>query len=560
MSTDFSTKIRASIAIVLFALMPIQAFAETVNENNQSSRQGSGYMARQESVNGIFDAISAAMRKPFILSKLAVRKKVTGEFDLSRPKDVLVSLSEQLGLIWYSDGQAIYVYDATEMRNAVIVLRNTSFSTVESFLKNSGLHDPRFPLRSDNRNATFYVSGPPIYVDLITSTAKYLDQKNDTFDGREIIAVIQLHNTFVEDRSFKYRDEKIVIPGISTVINKIISTAPTAGRSMQVVPRKPVKSELDTSDLPQDLLDSYAHEDAMAAVNIAHTDSEVSVIAEPGTNSILVRGSPQQVEYIRSLAKTLDVAKRHIELSVWIVDLQKEAFDNLGVQWNGNLNVGGNLGISLNGGTSTIDGASFMVTALALSEKKKANIVSRPMLLTQENIPAIFDNSRTFYASLVGERTAQLENVTYGTSVSVLPRFTANGEIEMMLNVEDGSQFDTTKTNDSTLPEVGRTNISTIARVPKGKSLLIGGYTHDERSTVEGKIPLLGDIPLLGKLFQYSRDQESSMVRVFLIQPREIDAPLSPDAHTMINDIRKDLGNDQLQNWMTNYLDSQKWR
>lgn len=327
-----------------------------------------------------------------------------------------------------------------------------------------------------------------------------------------------------------------------------------------MVPRKQVKAELDTFDLPQNLLDSYAHEDAMAAANIARDASEVSVIAEPGTNSLLVRGSPEQFEYIRNLAKTLDVAKQHIELSVWIVDLQKEAFDNLGVQWSGNLNVGGNLGISLNGGTSTIDGASFMVTALALSEKKKANIVSRPMLLTQENIPAIFDNSRTFYASLVGERTAQLENVTYGTLVSVLPRFTANGEIEMMLNVEDGNQFDTTKTNDSTLPEVGRTNISTIARVPKGKSLLIGGYIHDERSTVEGKIPLLGDIPLLGKLFQYSRDRESSMVRVFLIQPREIDAPLSPDAHTMINDIRKDLGNDQLQNWMTNYLDSQKWR
>ncbi|WP_319802526.1 secretin N-terminal domain-containing protein, partial [Candidatus Symbiopectobacterium sp. NZEC135] len=264
-------------------------------------------------MNGIFDAISAAMRKPVILSKLAARKKVTGEFDLSRPQDVLVSVSEQLGLIWYSDGQAIYVYDATEMRNAVIVLRNTSFSVVESFLKNSGLHDPRFPLRSDNRNATFYVSGPPIYVDLITSTAKYLDQKSDTFDGRESIAVIQLHNTFVEDRSFKYRDEKIVIPGISTVINKIISTGPTAGRSM-------------TSDLPQDLLDSYAHEDAMATSNISHNASEVNVIAEPGTNSLLVRGSPEQVEYIRNLAKTLDIAKRHIELSVWIVDLQKEAF------------------------------------------------------------------------------------------------------------------------------------------------------------------------------------------------------------------------------------------
>lgn len=62
------------------------------------------------------------------------------------------------------------------------------------------------------------------------------------------------------------------------------------------------------------------------------------------------------------------------------------------------------------------------------------------MVLTQENIPAIFDNSRTFYTQLIGERSVELQHVTYGTSVNVLPRFTDADEIEMMLNVEDGSQ------------------------------------------------------------------------------------------------------------------------
>ncbi|CNF34655.1 type III secretion system outer membrane ring subunit SctC [Yersinia kristensenii] len=541
-------KIKLSIVALLFVLMPTPAFTEVVNE--------SGYIARQESVNGIFDAISSVMKKPVILSKLAARKKITGEFDLSHPQNALVTVSQELGLIWYSDGQAIYFYDASEMRNAVIMLRNISFNTLESFLKNSGLFDPRFPLSSDNHNAIFYVSGPPIYVDLITSTARYLDQKTETFNGQESIAVIAVQNTFVEDRAYNFRQERMVIPGMANVINRIIGSGQLIPTTIKASLRgKEAESGLDTSDLPQDVLESYMEIDGRTPPE----QNSVNVIADPGSNSLLVRGSPEQVEYIRSLAKTLDFPKRHIELSVWIVDLSKEAFDNLGVQWTGNLNVGGsNLGISLNGGSSTIDGASFMVTALALSEKNQANIISRPMILTQENTPAIFDNSRTFYASLVGDRVAQLDNVTFGTSVSVLPRFTQNGEIEMMLNVEDGNQFDNTRGGD--LPDVGRTNISTIARVPKGKSLLIGGYTHDEKSSVAGKIPLLGDIPLLGSLFRYTRDRESSMVRVFLIQPREIEGPLSPDAHTLIADMKKGLDSDQLQNWMNNYLDSQKWR
>ncbi|MGL5967292.1 MAG: type III secretion system outer membrane ring subunit SctC [Kluyvera sp.] len=541
------------IAALMTTIIPNTGMANTSAEQ--------GYVARNEGIKGIFDALSSAMHKPIVISKIAARKKISGEFDMSRPEQVVDAVANQLSLIWYNDNQAIYIYDSSEIRNAVIVLKNTSLNVVVNFLKSSGLYDTRYPIRADNRSQTFYVSGPPIYIDLIGNTAKFLDRKSDGFDGRENLAVIPLFNTFVDDREYTYRSDKITIPGIASVVNRVMSNGDVPGGVVQTSPRKEDEPLLLNS-FPGDTNESDAGE-------IRHVDTEtkalptghgMSIIADPGTNSLLVRGSAEQVSYIRNLVNSLDIPKRHVELSVWIVDLQKEAFNNLGVEWSGSINVGNSFGLSLNGGSSTIDGASFMAAALALSEKNKANIVSRPMILTQENIPAIFDNSRTFYSKLVGERTAQLENVTYGTLVSVLPRFTENGEIEMMLNVEDGNQFDNARTGTDDLPEVGRTKISTVARVPKGKSLLIGGYTRDEESKVEGKIPLLGDIPWLGQLFSYKRDRGSNMVRVFLIQPREIDGPLAPDAHSQIAEMKKDFSRDDLQNWMTNYLDSQKWR
>ncbi|WP_395490282.1 type III secretion system outer membrane ring subunit SctC [Cedecea davisae] len=557
MTVQWHNKVGVLLAALLVFSSPQVALADQQNDQ--------GYIARDEGVKGFFDAISSVMKKPVVISKIAARKKISGEFDLSRPPKVLGAVAEQLSLIWYDDGQAIYIYDASEIRNTVIVLRNTSFNVIKSFLKDSGLYDERYPLRSDNRNSTFYVSGPPIYIDLISNAAKFLDQKSDGYDGRENLAVIPLFNTFVEDREYRYRDQKIIIPGISSVVNRIMSNGASPGGSVQVTPRKVVptasaEDEMLLGSFPEGGANEQAIQQLDSQVRTPPTGNGMSIISDPGSNSLLVRGSAEQVAYIRNLVHSLDIAKRHIELSVWIVDLQKDAFENLGVQWTGNLNVGSNLGISLNGGTSTIDGASFMVTALALSEKKKANIVSRPMLLTQENIPAIFDNSRTFYSKLVGERTAQLESVTYGTLVSVLPRFTESGEIEMMLNVEDGNQYDDTRMTADDLPEVGRTNISTVARVPRGKSLLIGGYTRDEETKVEGKIPFLGDLPWVGSLFRYKRDRTSNMVRVFLIQPREIEAPLSPDAHTLIGEMKDDFSSNRLQNWMVNYLDSQKWR
>ncbi|VEB43321.1 type III secretion system outer membrane pore InvG [Chromobacterium violaceum] len=198
---------------------------------------------------------------------------------------------------------------------------------------------------------------------------------------------------------------------------------------------------------------------------------------------------------------------------------------------------------------------------MAMTSKKKANVVSRPVVLTQENIPAIFDNNRTFYAKLEGERSVDLQHVTYGTLISVLPRFAADGQIEMSLSIEDGSQArapDYSSDNkDAGLPEVGRTRISTVARVPQGKSLLIGGFTRDASERGEGKVPLLGDLPLVGGLFRYQSAKQTNTVRVFLIQPREIDDALTPDASDLSADLvrRAGIETDPLQQWVRNYLD-----
>lgn len=526
----------------------------------------SGYIAHQENIKGLTDALSSRMNKPIIISKMVAGKKITGDFDLQDPQAFIERLSEQLGLIWYHDGQAIYLYDASEMRNAMIVLRNVSLSTVKGFLDKSGLYDKRYPLRSDSVSPTFYLSGPPVYVELVTNTAKLLDEKSNDLDGRSKVASIPLFNTFVEDRNFSYRDDKVSIPGVASVIRQLLNGSDQGGDVIAPVVSPMVTPELGSPS--ENLRDFPGTTKAKPFSPMTNLESAVrerpstagfKIVANPGTNSLLVKGSTEQISYVRDIITTLDQPKRHIELSVWIVDLQKDALDQLGVDWKGGVNVGGNLGVSLNGGSaSTVDGASFMASILAMSQKNQANIVSRPMVLTQENIPAIFDNSRTFYTKLIGERSVELQHVTYGTSVNVLPRFTEADEIEMMLTVEDGSQV--TNSDEATLlPEVGRTNISTIARVPRGKSLLIGGYTRDESSEGEGKIPLLGDLPLVGGIFKYNKSRTANMVRVFLIQPREIDAPMKQDASDLVADMRKDLAKPELQDWMRNYMDSQKW-
>ncbi len=112
----------------------------------------------------------------------------------------------------------------------------------------------------------------------------------------------------------------------------------------------------------------------------------------------------------------------------------------------------------------------FLLQIDALNKKGNGHIVSRPVLLTQENIPALFDNNTSFYAKLQGERIATLEQVTYGTMVSVMPRISAGNNVEMEVSIEDGAENRDSMGKTSSvegLPAVNRTSINTVARIAK---------------------------------------------------------------------------------------------
>ncbi|WP_097139889.1 MULTISPECIES: type III secretion system outer membrane ring subunit SctC [unclassified Pseudomonas] len=522
------------MAIALSCLSPVLALAAV-----DVVRPGEGYVARQESLRAFFDALSAPLGKPIVVSQAVARRSISGEFSFSDAQQTLQRITQQMALIWYSDGQTLYMYEAAEAKSKVISLNTITVDKLTSFLRRSGLFDPRYPLRNDGLR-TFYVSGPPLYVDLVMQAAQFMDSQGaDLQLGQQRIGVIHLRNTFVGDRTYELRDQSIVVPGIATSIEVLLK-----GEKLDVEVEVSKEGRGAMPDFP---LRGLAGPESVDGLNerprvIARDSLSVSgagnirVVAYPDTNSLLVKGLPEQVRFIENLVSALDEPKRHIELSLWIIDLQKNNLNELGVDWKGSFSIGSSISGSLNGGSlSTLDGNSFVAAVSALEETKRAKVVSRPVVLTQENVPAIFDNNRTFYTQLIGERSVSLEQVTYGTLVSVLPRISGSGEIEMDLNIEDGSEVDTPRDRGSnpganSLPTVGRTRISTVARVPRGKSLLVGGFTRDESGEQIRKIPVLGSIPFLGKLFSYRQKRDSNTVRVFLIQPKELYASLEPGA------------------------------
>ncbi|OAT51370.1 type III secretion system outer membrane ring subunit SctC [Providencia heimbachae] len=487
------------------------------------------FVANNIAVGKVFEAVADRLNKPIILSKLAAQKRVTGNFNLANADEMFKALTRRIALVWYDDGAGIYVYDNSEMRSSIIPTNGVNSNQVLSYIQRNGIYDGRFPVRSQGGDSLLFVSGPPLYVELIKAAALYLNEqvkKEEMVSGE--VAVVPLKHASVTDRSYSLRGQSVTVPGMLTVISALFKNSGDSIEETLKIQPTPFNSTGDSID---DLMDAPIGEAVSTnqkkiLVNRGLTSGRAfSLVAHPDSNSLIVKGSQEQIRYVRQLVNTLDMRRRQVELSLWIIDITRSELDNLGVNWEVGTFKTGRGSVAFNRSTLS-NSQEFLLQIDALSKSGNGHIVSRPVLLTQENIPALFDNNTSFYAKLQGERIATLEQVTYGTMISVMPRISAGQSVEMEVNIEDGaeSRDSSGKTsNVEGLPAVNRTSINTVARIAKDSSLLIGGYTREQYIENESKIPFLGDIPFVGGLFSHSSINHQKMVRLFLIQPRLLD-------------------------------------
>lgn len=400
---------------------------------------GDSYQAQDESLHTFFTALSVPLGQPVVVSQAAARKRISGMFDLDSAQQILETTALQQGLIWYSDGQVLYLYDADEAKSSVVALRHISVEMLRGFMRRSGLDEARYPLRESGAR-TFYVSGPPNYVDQVLRLAQLMDrQRAELRLGQQMIGVVQVLNTHVADREYAMGEKTVTVPGMATMVETLLN------------------AERKTSSPEQPAL---------------LADEGMSVLAYPDTNSLLIKGKPAQLSFIERLVAELDVPKRPIEVSLWLVDVDREELKKVGMA----LHKGA--APSQTRVMAPVEDNAFMSRIAALEQRRRAKVVALPVILTQENVPAVFQDNQTFYLPRSGEDD-EWHPLIYGTQVSVLPRFAEGREIEMLLSIDDGHQLGTGLNHEQRLAGVGRVGVSSVVRVAPGNRLLVGDFQRN---------------------------------------------------------------------------------
>jgi type III secretion protein C len=168
-------------------------------------------------------------------------------------------------------------------------------------------------------------------------------------------------------------------------------------------------------------------------------------------------------------------------------------------------------------------GNSLVARVTALSQTGDARIVSRPRIVTMNNVGAIITNTKEFNIKVAGERQADLFSVSYGLDMQVTPSVVGDSklpEFRLLVQIQDGNSQVASVDG---IPVITRSTLNTQSLIRQGDSLLIGGYVVDEVSSGQDKVPFLSDIPVIGWLFGERRNSRRRTERLFLITPRLVD-------------------------------------
>ncbi|MGR5321743.1 type IV pilus secretin PilQ [Vibrio alfacsensis] len=305
-------------------------------------------------------------------------------------------------------------------------------------------------------------------------------------------------------------------------------------------------------------------------------EGNISMLSERGkmtiderTNSLLIRELPENIAVIREIIESLDIPVKQVQIAARIVTIYEGNMDELGVRWgftstNGSNTVGGSIesnlatiGLYDAGGSEGEDASSsagiddflnvnlaatnpsatsiaFQVAKLgsdtlldlelsALQQESKAEIISSPRLITTNKKPAYIEQGTEI--PYLESSSSGATSVTFKKAVlslKVTPQITPDNRLVLDLSVTQDRPGQVVKTGTGEAVAIDTQRIGTQVLVNNGETVVLGGiFQHNITNSVD-KVPLLGDLPLLGALFRRSYENVGKSELLVFVTPKVV--------------------------------------
>jgi type IV pilus assembly protein PilQ len=340
---------------------------------------------------------------------------------------------------------------------------------------------------------------------------------------------------------------------VEQAVNLVVRAAGLAyeriGNSILVADPKSLKEETGLSSYVVELKYADATE-----VRAALTDLVQNAQVDKGGNRLIVVTSPRVISEIEEIVRVMDAPTRQVMLEARIVEVSTDALKRLGVDWD-QLNrrewvfVEGNYDSVSGTGTQLTNLKMFpntpgshdifelknfsriadvyrVVIDLAIRDGN-ARVLANPKLTTMNGKEASmligtripFVVTGTAFAGGAAAPIQRVEKEEVGIKLRITPLINADGYITTQISPEVSSVVGFQGENND-LPVISTRQATTTVRLKDGSSVIIGGLLSEDRSTTVTKVPLLGQIPGIGVLFQHHTVTATKRDLVIEVTPR----------------------------------------
>ena len=288
-----------------------------------------------------------------------------------------------------------------------------------------------------------------------------------------------------------------------------------------------------------------ANVEAKQAANMLKTVLKLKdVYVDDKYNLLVLRESPETIGLAEKLIRLQDLEEPEVMLEVEVLEINRTRLLNAGIQWSSQLTV------APLGGSATVPGSGTTTATMKLSDLKAltsdtlgitvpsatinlqktdgdANLLANPRIRVRDKEKArILIGDKVPVVTTTSTNTFVTENIQYldvGLKLEVEPDIHLRDEIGLKLALEVSSLVSSVKTNNgSQAYQIGTRNFSSALRLRDGETQILAGLISDEDRSSANRIPLIGQLPVLGRLFGSQSDTRQKTEIVLSITPRLI--------------------------------------
>jgi general secretion pathway protein D len=269
-----------------------------------------------------------------------------------------------------------------------------------------------------------------------------------------------------------------------------------------------------------------------ATQNEGSTKPTVQIIAEPNTNSIILNAPASIIRILKTVINQLDIRPAQILIEAIVAEINENDIKELGIEW-GSITETGKPISSFKNGFAFINSKTsldqFQAEIFALARQQKANVLSTPSVVVLDNRQAkilvgkqVSVTSTTYPnnagGTAIGSPYETFNRVNVALHLYVRPQITRGNGIQLQID-QGNDTIDPGSANNTTNPVFDISSIVTSVHIESGNIVVLGGLIQNTLGDTNNKIPIIGDIPGLGRFFQHNLTNHDKRLLMVFIRP-----------------------------------------